>query len=182
MATPEIVTQRLILNPHIAGDAAALFEYRSDPAVSRYLSWEPTSLEDAQRFIENTQSLASGTPGTWCQLAVRLRGSDDLVGDLGARTLADDPRQVEVGYTLAPKHQGKGFGTEAVAGLLGHLFGPLQKHRVFASVDPQNKASMALLERLGMRQEAHFRKSLWFKGEWVDDVVFAILESDWRGR
>jgi RimJ/RimL family protein N-acetyltransferase len=56
----------------------------------------------------------------------------------------------------------------------------LDTHRVFASVDPRNTASMALFEHLGMRPEAHFRQSLWFKGDWVDDVVFAILKSEWR--
>lgn len=64
--------------------------------------------------------------------------------------------------------------------MIGYLLGPVQKHRVFASVDPRNTRSLALLERVGMRQEAHFRESLWFKGEWVDDVVFAILAAEWR--
>ena len=61
--------------------------------------------------------------------------------------------------------------------MIGHFLGPLGKHRVFASADPRNARSLALLERVGMRREAHFRESLWFKGEWVDDVVYAILES-----
>jgi RimJ/RimL family protein N-acetyltransferase len=66
--------------------------------------------------------------------------------------------------------------------LLGYLFGPLQRHRVFASVDPRNKASVALPQRVGMRQEAHVRESLWFKGQWADDVVFAVLAREWSGR
>ena len=94
--------------------------------------------------------------------------------------MADDSRQVEIGFTLAPEYQGQGFGTEAVTGLLNHLLGRCKKHRVFASVDPRNEASVALLKRVGMRQEAHFHESLWFKGEWVDDMVFAILESEWK--
>jgi RimJ/RimL family protein N-acetyltransferase len=51
---------------------------------------------------------------------------------------------------------------------------------VFASVDPRNHASIALLRRVGMRQEAHFRQSLWWRGEWVDDVIFAVLQSEWK--
>jgi RimJ/RimL family protein N-acetyltransferase len=105
-----------------------------------------------------------------------------LVGDVGVHFPSAPPDQVEVGFTVAPRHQVKGYGTEAVTGLLGFLFGSLRKHRVYASVDPQNRRSIALLERVGMRQEAHFRKSLWFKGEWVDDVVFAVLGSEWKGR
>jgi len=182
LAGPEIVTQRLKLTPFLVGDAEAFFEYRSDAEVYRYQSWAPGSTDDALHFITGLQSVAFDTPGTWFQLAVRLRDSDLLMGDLGVHFPADHPRQVEIGFTIAPSHQGRGFGTEAVKGLLGHLFGPLQKHRVFVSVDPRNEASIALLKRVGMRQEAHFRQSLWFKGEWVDDLVFGILEPDWRRR
>jgi RimJ/RimL family protein N-acetyltransferase len=51
----------------------------------------------------------------------------------------------------------------------------------FASVDPRNQPSVALLEKVGMRQEAHFRQSLFWRGEWVDDIVFAMLRSEWQG-
>ena len=64
--------------------------------------------------------------------------------------------------------------------MLGFLLGDCGKHRVFASVDPRNESSVKLLRRVGMREEAHFRKSLWFKGAWVDDMIFGILKSEWR--
>ena len=181
-AEPEILTERLTLNSFVSTDAAALFAYRSDPEVCRYQSWTPRTLQEIQLFIEGLQILAFDTPGTWFQLAIRDRESGLLVGDLGVFFLDEDRRQVEVGFTIAPAHQGQGFGTEAVAGLFGYLFGSLNKHRVFASVDPRNHASIALLERVGVRQEAHFRESLWFNGEWVDEIVFAMLESEWKAR
>jgi RimJ/RimL family protein N-acetyltransferase len=171
----------LILSPLLLSDASTLFAYRSDPNIYRYQTWEPRTVEDAQHFIASLQHLAFDTPGTWFQLGIRLRENGTLVGDLGVHFIADDPHQVEIGFTLAPAYQGRGIGTEAVRALLSHLFGVFHKHRVFASVDPRNAPSIALLKRIGMRQEAHFRESLWFKGEWVDDLVFAILESEWRG-
>jgi RimJ/RimL family protein N-acetyltransferase len=182
LAKPEIVTGRLKLTPLLAGDAATLFDYRADPEVCRYQSWAPGSIDDARSFIDGMQSVAFDTPGTWFQLAARLRESDLLIGDLGVHFPADHPRQVEIGFTVAPRYQRQGFGAEAVEGLLAHLFGPLDKHRVFASVDPRNEASIALLKRVGMRQEAHFRESLWLKGEWVDDLMFGILASEWKSR
>ncbi len=181
MSTPEIVTERLFLAPLCSSDAEALFDYRSSPEVCRYQTWEPCALDDARRFIDGLASVPFDTPGSWSQLGIRLRDSGVLVGDLGINCPADEPRQAEIGFTVSPAHQRRGLGMEAVAGLLGHLFGPRQKHRVFASVDPRNEPSMALLRKLGMRQEAHFRESLWFKGEWVDDVVFAILAAEWTG-
>ena len=66
--------------------------------------------------------------------------------------------------------------------LLDYLFIVLNKHRVFASVDPRNEASMALLRSVGMRLEAHFRQSLFWKGERVDDMVFGLLRSEWKPR
>ncbi|MBK6735700.1 MAG: GNAT family N-acetyltransferase [bacterium] len=160
-----------------AADAAEVFAYRCLPEVRRFQSFEPRSLADVEQFIAGTQSVKFGDPGPWCQLAIRLRAEGLLIGDLGVRVTAEDPRQVEIGFTLAPAYQGRGYATEAVSGLIGHLLGPLAKHRVFASADPRNARSLALLERVGMRREAHFHESLWFKGEWVDDVVYAILES-----
>jgi RimJ/RimL family protein N-acetyltransferase len=182
LPSPEILTKRLILTPLISSDAPALFAYRSDPEVCRYQTWQPRSLDEAQRFIDGLQSVAFDTPGTWFQLGIRLQDVGLLVGDLGVHFPAEIPRQVEIGITVAPDHQARGFGSEAVTGVLGYLFGPLQKHRVFASVDPRNQRSLALLKRVGMRQEAHFRESLWFKGAWVDDLVFAILESEWKDK
>jgi RimJ/RimL family protein N-acetyltransferase len=177
-----ITTERLVLTPLVMSDAADLFSYRSHPDVCRYQTWAPRSLDDARSFIEGLQSIVFDTAGTWFQFGIRLRDSDLLVGDIGAHFPSNEPHQVEIGVTVAPHHQGLGLATEAVLGLLDHVFGPLGKHRVFASVDPRNLPSMRLLARVGMRQEAHFRKSMWFKGKWVDDVVFALLESEWSGR
>lgn len=176
-----LVTPRLELTRMAAADAAEVYAYRHLPEVRRFQSFEPRSPADVERFIAGTQAAVFGDPGPWCQLAIRLRGDGPLIGDLGTRVPAEDPRQVEIGFTLAPAYQGRGYATEAVSGLIGHLLGPLGKHRVFASADPRNTRSLALLERVGMRKEAHFHESLWFKGEWVDDVVYAILASSTRG-
>ena len=159
-----------------------MYQYRSDPEVCRYQLFEPGSLADVEEFIGGLQSTAFDTPGTWFQFAIRIKESGVLIGDIGAHFKVDDPRQVEIGFTVAPSHQGQGFGTESVSGLFDYLLITLQKHRVIASVDPRNGPCVALLKRVGMREEAHFRESLWFKGEWVDDMVFGILKSEWKNR
>ena len=179
LPTPSIATDRLILTPLTAADAQALFAYRSLPEVCRYQSWEPTRQEDAISFIKGSGSAAFDTPGTWFQLGIRLRESHDLVGDLGVHFLHDG-EQVEIGFTVAPAFQGRGLGTEAVRGLIDYLFTVLGKHRVIASADPRNDASLRLLKRVGMRQEAHFLESVRFRGAWADDAVFAVLASEWN--
>jgi RimJ/RimL family protein N-acetyltransferase len=182
VAETTITTERLALTGLVPADAPCVYAYRADPEVSRYQAWLPKSLDEVRQFIDDLQSVPLDTPGTWFQFGIRFKESGLLVGDAGIHFPADQPHQAEIGITVAPGHQGRGIATEAVRGLLGRLFAPPARHRVYGSVDPRNRASIALLARVGMRQEAHFRKSLWLRGEWVDDLVFAILESEWTRR
>ncbi len=173
-------SKRLYLRKLIASDASELFRYRSDPDVSRYQGWAPASESAALRFIEDQANIEPGTGGQWFQLAICLREDRSLIGDLGLHFPADDDRQAEFGISLDPAHQGQGYAGETLHAAMSYLYDDLGKHRVFCSVDPRNTASIAMIGRLGMRQEAHFLKSLWFKNEWVDDVVFGLLKSEWR--
>lgn len=180
MNPPTLTTERLVLDPLREDDAPALFDYRGDPEIYRRLTLEPSSADDVLRWIQRSE--AFGTPDAWFTLAVRLGDSDTLIGDLGLRCVGEAYEQAEIGYTFSPQYHGRGYATEAVRGLLDHLFGALGTHRVFASVAPDNESSAALLRRLGLRREGHLRQSLKFKGQWVDDVVYAILASEWLHR
>ena len=177
---PGIRTERLVLSRLVAADAPAVFAYRSAPAVSHYQNFAPESAAQVEAFIARAADVAFDTPGAWFQFAIREREGGPAVGDVGVHVRGDDPRQAEIGITLDPAVQGRGYAAEAMAGVIGHLFGPGGKHRVFASVDPRNGPSVRLLERLGLRREAHFRQSLWFRGGWADDVVYAMLAAEWR--
>ena len=176
----DIITSRLVLRKLNLADSEALFRYRTDPDVSRYQNWKPLTIEDARQFVETLANLEPDTPGSWFQLAITMRETGELIGDCGIHFPVEETRQAEIGITLAPAYQGKGYALEALVAVLDFLFVTLRKHRVVASVDPGNQPSIALLERLGMRKEAHFRESLWFKGAWADDVIYAILEREWR--
>jgi RimJ/RimL family protein N-acetyltransferase len=115
-------------------------------------------------------------------VAIVRREDGAILGDCGIHFLAEVPRSAEIGITLAAEHQRQGYATEALTAVLDYLFTGLGKHRVHGSVDPANTASARLLERVGMRKEAHFVESLWFKGRWADDLVFAILDREWKAR
>ena len=179
---PELVAGHARIGELVPDDAPTLFGYRTDAEVARFQSWSPASIEETRAFIIDNASTPFGERGAWRQLAVRSADTGELVGDLGVHVLAQDDQQVEIGFTIAPGRQRQGYGRSAVTGLLDHLFTALAKHRVFASVDPCNAASIALLRALGLRQEAHFRQSLLWRGEWVDDVVFALLGAEWNDR
>jgi len=174
-----ILTERLNIRRLEPRDAEAAFTYRSDPEIRRYQNWEPASVEEVRTFIAGLEEIDVDTPGRWYQLGLQLRDSRVLAGDCGIHVQVHDPRQVEIGITLARESQGRGLATEALRAVLGYLFTTLAKHRVFGSVDPRNGPSLALLERVGMRREAHFVESLWFKGEWADDVIYAMLRREY---
>ncbi|WP_199099503.1 GNAT family protein [Dyella sp. ASV21] len=174
----ELRTPRLRLDALHPADAAALFAYRADPVVARYQGWVPASLAEAAQFIDDLP--AEPLPGRWFQWAIRVPEDGRLIGDLGV--CLDGRRQATFGISLAPAQQGRGLAQEALQEVLGWLFGAMDVHRVHASVDPRNLASMGLLARLGLRQEALHRQSYWFCGEWADDAVFAMLVSEWRAR
>jgi RimJ/RimL family protein N-acetyltransferase len=175
----EIPSKRLLLRRLSPADAVPMYEYRSDPAVSRFQNWEPSGIEEIHSFIEDLASIGPDTPGRWFQLGIFLRETGQLIGDCGIHVQAADPRQAEIGITLAPPFQGRGLAAEALRALLAYLFEVLGKHRVFGSVDPRNHPSLALMRRIGLRREAHFIQSLWFKGAWADDMIFAMLRQEW---
>lgn len=172
-------TSRLILDALRPDDAAALFAYRSDPAVARHQGWQPVNQDEAADFITAQASVEFPSAGQWCQRAIRLRDSGALIGDLGLRFPDASDDAVELGISLAPAHQGNGYAREALTQVLDLVFGPLAYRRVVASIDPRNLRCMALLRALGLRQEVHHRQSLFWHGEWVDDLIFALLASEW---
>jgi RimJ/RimL family protein N-acetyltransferase len=173
---------RLLLRRLEDGDAVVLCSYRSLPEVARYQGWESFGLHDAARLIEDQRDRNPGTPGTWFQLAIVESATGCMVGDCGLHCRQDDPLQMEVGITLAPSHQGRGFATEALICLLDFVFGTLGKHRVSAVTDAENPAAAALYRRLGFRQEAHFVEHRWYKGYWDSEFLFAVLRREWELR
>jgi RimJ/RimL family protein N-acetyltransferase len=81
---------------------------------------------------------------------------------------------------LKREEQGLGYATEALKLVFNFMFSDLKKHRIFGSVDPNNRASIRLMERMRMRKEAHFIESIWFNNRWSDDIVYAILAREWK--
>jgi len=174
-----IPSSNIYLQPLSPEDATDLHTYRNIPEISRYQSWRPQSLEEVQHFIQNNPKQFLDAAEGWIQLGIYQKASEKMLGDCGVHVIDSALQQVEFGITLAPSSQGQGFATEAIQALFKELFEQHNVHRIFASVDPRNRPSMMLMERLGMRQEAHFIQSLFFKGEWVDDVHFAMLRTEW---
>jgi RimJ/RimL family protein N-acetyltransferase len=153
---------------------------RADPDVARYQNWRSYDEKDASELVSEMIFRKPGEVG-WLQLVIERKPDGAFVGDCGLR-IGEDKRLAQIGYTIAREHWRHGYATEIVTSLIAYAFAGLNVHRITASVDPRNAASCRVLEKAGFTKEAHFRKSEWFKGEWADDAVYAILASDWQRR
>ncbi|MFA6583170.1 MAG: GNAT family protein [Elusimicrobiaceae bacterium] len=170
-------SERLLLKTVQLADAEAIFAYRSLPEIRKYQGNGLASMQAIISLIKSTNAIKPDTPGTWYQLGIIQKQSGIVLGDMGIHFIEN--RQAELGYTLAPQYQGYGYASEAVVCVMDYLFGKLGKHRIITSTDPKNKKSIRLLERIGLRQEACFKKSFWTGKSWADDAVYAVLRTEW---
>jgi RimJ/RimL family protein N-acetyltransferase len=172
-------TERTILRPIELKDNEEILKYRSDSETNKYQSWIPKDLEEVNQFI-NKNPNQFNIPNTWFQLVILKKDSNEIVGDVGIHFKGSDNMQCELGCTLKKEYHGRGYATEAVKVVIDHLFNKLNKHRIITSIDPENTSSIKLVEKLGFRKEAHFKKSIMINGEWVDDIIYAILKTEWK--
>lgn len=173
-------TERLNLRPVNLNDSEKILRYRSDAKTNQYQGWIPETLDDVKEFIDQKVCNQIDVIDTWSQFVVIKKDDNLLIGDIGIHFLDEEKKQVEIGFTLDKEQQGKGYATEAVIAIINYLFQKLNKRRITASIDPRNINSIKLVERLGFRKEAHFKESIFHNGEWLDDVVYAILKDEWK--
>jgi RimJ/RimL family protein N-acetyltransferase len=176
-------TARLVLRPFALADFEDLYAIRSRPDVTRYLYAEP---EDAARVRDVLDRKIGESvlvdEGQHLSLAVVRPQSNRVIGEVHLQWLSREHRQGELGFVFHPDHHGRGFATEAAAVALRLGFAGLGLHRIIGRLDSRNVGSARVLEKLGMRREAHFVHDEIFKGEWSDQLVYAILDEEWRAR
>ena len=175
-----IETERLTLRPFEAGDLDAFHEMHSDPGVVRWLRNDARTLEEIRDLLERKVAGASlEEEGQWLGAAGVLRETGELVADVLLNWQSEEHRQGEIGFVVHPRHQGRGYATEAARPLLDFAFETLGLHRVVGTLEARNAASARVLEKLGMRREGHFVENEWNKGEWQSELVYAILDREW---
>lgn len=175
-----IRTERLVLRELSVDDLDAYLLMVSDPEVMRYLYEDVMDREAA--LADLTRRLGSGDPeeGAWRNVAVERNGG--FLGQVGVCLRSVEHRQCEVGYAFRADAGGQGYATEAAGAMVDYAFTELGAHRVCGRLDARNAASARLLERLGMRREAHLRENEFVKGEWTDELVYAITRDEWDAR
>jgi len=154
MNPPHLESERLIIQPLRNTDAGSLFAIRSQPDVVRFQSVMFENELEAQRFIQNHEGFDFGIPNTWFQLGIYLKQNEELIGDIGVHFLDKNIQTVEIGYTIAPEHQRKGYAFETVSRMLAFFFTVPHTNMVIAVTEPQNHPSMQLLNKLGFAKSA----------------------------
>jgi len=178
--TEPITTDRLVLRTYEERDLDDLYDMQSRPEVARYLYWGPrTRPEVAESLAQKVAATHILMEGDIVSLAVTAKAGGPVIGDLTLRYVSAAHAHAEIGYLFHPEAQGKGLATEAARVLIDLAFTRLKAHRVSAALDARNTRSAALLHRLGLRREAHLVENEWVKGEWTDEVVYAVLEGEW---
>ena len=176
-------TQRLLLRPYAHGDVDGLYAYQRLPEVHRYLYTEPRTRAEVEAIVAERAGLAVLTEtGKAITLVAELAQTGELVGDCMLFWRSQQHEQGEVGYVLNPAFHGCGYATEAVGALLRLGFEGLGLHRIAGHLDARNTASARVLERAGLRREAHLVENEFVKGEWADELIYAILRREWEAR
>ena len=185
MLTPDypIMTPRLTLRPYTLDDLDAMYDLQSRPEVTRYLLFGPRHRAEVRASLaQRIHATELHDEGGSLILAVVLPETSVLIGDVVLFWRSREHRQGEIGYIFHPDYHGNGYATEAAREMLRMGFDDLGLHRIVGRVDARNTASARVLERLGMRPEAHFLQNEMVKGEWTDEIVYAMLEDEWRAR
>jgi RimJ/RimL family protein N-acetyltransferase len=176
-----ITTERLVLRPFRPDDFGALFAYQSRLDVATWLEWDARTEDEVRVALDKKlASVAIREEGDVLALAITRRDTGELVGDVILGFVSSEHRTGEIGYIVHPDHQGLGYTTEACREILRIAFDDLGLHRVIGRLEPRNVASARVLEKLGMRREAHFVENEFIKGEWQSEAVYAILDHEWR--
>lgn len=168
-------TERLVLRSFQPGDEAAFRDAWASEEWTRFLLHPPMNEAEVTAWVRRRSQAGDGT---FLGLVVEHDGVP--VGDFVLMLQGVGLNQAEIGWTVVPRHAGRGFATETARAVLRVAFEHYGVRRVVATLDALNDRSAAVCERLGMRREAHKRADFWSKGRWTDSLEYALLVEEWR--
>jgi RimJ/RimL family protein N-acetyltransferase len=175
---PTLTGLQVTLRELRASDAPSLFASLTTEDVARFISPPPTTGEGFEKFIAWTHRQRS--EGLYACFAVVLRGSDVAVGIFQVRTLATDFQTAEWGFALAAERWGSGMFAEGAQLTVQFAFDVLGVRRLEARAAIANGRGNGALQKIGAKQEAVLRASFCRRGEFLDQALWTILESEWR--
>ncbi|HWJ33856.1 MAG TPA: GNAT family protein [Steroidobacteraceae bacterium] len=173
-----IGTARLRLRDFVQSDFDAIYAYSSDPRVTKFLFFGPRDTDSTADYLEGLLASQEEIPRTRFELAVEETASGRVIGACDLSLI--ERNVVDLGYMLGLVDWGKGYATEIALALVDAAFFDLRAARIISTVDVNNRASIRVLEKIGMRWEAVFRKHRRAKNRWWDCHLFVLPREVWE--
>jgi RimJ/RimL family protein N-acetyltransferase len=178
-ALPTLHAGNVVLRELRASDAASLFAMLTTEEVSRFISPPPTTVEGFERFIAWTHRQRAA--GTYACFAVTVVGFDTAIGIFQVRELEPGFQTAEWGFAIGSEFWGTGVFEDGAQLVLAFTFETLGTHRLEARAAVKNGRGNGALLKIGAVQECVLRKSFQKNGEYLDQVLYAVVDVDWRG-
>ncbi len=175
---PTLMGRQVVLRELRASDAPSLFALLTAEEVSRFISPPPSTVEGFERFIAWT--LRMRTAGTYACFAVTLKGHDTAIGIFQVRELESGFGTAEWGFAIGSPFWGTGIFADGADLVLEFAFETLGVHRLEARCAVKNGRGNGALRKIGAVQEGVLRKSFLRNGEYLDQVMYGVIEDDWR--
>ena len=175
---PVLASGQVVLRELRASDAQSLFALLTTEEVARFISPPPSTVEGFERFIAWT--LRQRAAGSYACFAVTLKGFDTAIGIFQVRETEPGFATAEWGFAIGSPFWGTGVFEEGAHLVLGFAFDTLGVHRMEARAATRNGRGNGALLKVGAVQEGVLRKSFLRNGEYLDQVLYAIVEDDWR--
>ena len=176
-----IETERLFLRPFCAEDEEILYQIYGDAEIMEYTPFDPMTREGAKAHLRKIIAGWQKDPVLDYELAIIVKETGEKIGRCHMQ-VDEETDTAMIGWMMLKKEWGKGYATEMTEALLDYSFDVLKVHRVNALCNPKNEKSWKVLEKCGLRREAHFREKCRYtkNGEhfWQDELQYAILSSE----
>jgi RimJ/RimL family protein N-acetyltransferase len=175
---PDLASQRVLLRELRPADAPALCALLTAREVQRFISPPPADIPGFEKFI--ARSRLQQRLGQLACYAITLRGQEPAIGIIQMRETEKNFATAEWGFALGSPFWGTGVFQEAAQLALEFAFKRLNVHRMEARASVKNGRGNRALQKLGAVQEGVLRKSFLKNNEYQDQVLYAIVEDDWR--
>ncbi|MCL2402284.1 MAG: GNAT family N-acetyltransferase [Oscillospiraceae bacterium] len=179
----ELESERLAYRKFNEDDFLVVFDWLNNADNMKYRRGEPRSEAEVRDYLNWAITNAESDDCTNYEYAAVLKDDDTLIGAASLFRLSDNP---ELGWTVHRNYWRQGYGTEIGRTMLKLGFDILNLRRITAGCNARNHASYKIMERIGMRREAHFVKTQLgnsaLNNEWCDRFVYAILHEEWVER
>ena len=172
-----IESERIFLRPVQDDDIDAIYSYHSLEEVAKYQYWETYTREKAIEFVNQYANQDLQQRDEWIGLMIVNKKDNNIIGDCAIKVT---DHYVEVVCNIPPLYQKKGYAREALGLLIDYYFQNTDIKEIVGITDSENKASIKMMDSLGMKRCADFEEKILCKGLWSIEHKYILQRSNLR--